>query len=227
MNRTFVLAVFLLLPAACGDDSATDGGGGTGGEVLSAGGPATGGASTGGGGSDGSGGDPATSGGGGEGAGCPQIPYDSMEGLDACEAAGPLAQPHEGVLECPPSGENTKVVVYEIPVAVGDCVYVRADNAGAEPNLPPPSIDLFDPSGARAVFATDFDCAVDPFLGSCPQGGAVAEQAGTAYLAVDLNAVEECEGSVPYQLTVSVNGSDIPLEPFCSDELDRLLFGPL
>ncbi len=214
MNLRFLCLTACLLPLGCSDDSATGGSGGEAGAPV-AGGAESGGAPE----TGGAGGEPAVGGAGGDGAGCPAVSLLPDAVLIACEEAGPLAIADAGEIECSDSAGQELVVLYELPAAVGDCVYLRVDNAGAPANGPAPLVALVDPAGKSVELTADFPCAVAPLVGNCPEGGAAIETAGTAHVLVSLVEVEACSLTIPYQLTVSVNGVDVALTPLCSDDI--------
>lgn len=219
MHAYRVVVPGLLLVLGCSDStSSTGGSGGATGVTSTGGAPGTGGGAA-------TGGAPGVGGAGGAGCEeptCPQVAY-VQEALQFCATAGPLALADSGVVECASTCITQPVVMYKITVAVGDCVFLEVDNAGAAALGPTPTGGILDANGRSLEFTTDVACTVDPFAGSCPQGGAVIETAGDAYVTVGMNEFGDCTQPTPYQLTVSINGVDVALTPLCSGDLNDVL----
>jgi hypothetical protein len=131
-----------------------------------------------------------------------------------CARAGPLALAQSSTTDCTTdSGTYWPAKVFSVPVAVGDCLHMRADNVGS-----PAGADLFgaiiDPGGKSLLFDEEHDCAVaNPQGYACPEGGTTVEVAGTAYLLVGSWEGDGCPGgeTTPFELAVSVNGIDVDL----------------
>jgi hypothetical protein len=198
-----------------------DGGGGAGPGVGGAGGEGQGG-----GGQGGSG-----QGGGGTGGGsqvCPDILVTEVSD-DVCEVDADLTDPFADEALCGDVDTIWPVQVFEIEVAEGDCVSIRADNVGSL------GADLFasiiDPTGLNIVPDDDFDCAVEnPDGYSCPEGALTMSAAGTAYLFVGAYVDEASEAcplgeSTPYEVSASINGTDLDLSsgPVCTGDLFEII----
>jgi len=225
-TTTLALAVTILSSslalAGCGDDASNDGSGASGG----GGGATSGGGSpgTGAGGTAGSGG---TAGAGGMGSACPDILITNGQPA-TCQDPGPLVQPHENTTECPAdSSVFWPAKLYEVPVAVGDCVHMRADNAGSASGA-----DLFgaiiDPGGTSLLFDEETPCSVsNPEGYACPEGGVTIEASGLAYVVVGSWEGLGCPATTdtPFQLSVSINGVDVDLSggEVCAGDLLEII----
>lgn len=105
----------------------------------------------------------------------------------------------------------------------GDCVHMRADNAGSAMGA-----DLFgailDPGGKSLLFDEERPCTVMNSEGyACPDGGTTTETSGDGYVVV--GAWQGCTvgEAVPFQLSVSVNGRDVSPEPVCAGDLLEII----
>ncbi len=136
------------------------------------------------------------------------------------------SMPTSDTTECP---ENTSdfwpATVFEVPVALGDCVHMAADNAGSQ------GADLFgaivEPSGKSTLLDEEVACtAANPDGYMCPEGSAVTEAAGSAYVMVGAWEGSGCTAGedVPFQVTVAVNGTDVTLDSaVCAGDLLEII----
>jgi hypothetical protein len=198
---------------------------GTGGaSVTSNGGAGTGGAGTGGAGTGGAGTGGGANGSGG-GAECP--PLTITDGMTAeCDAKGPLALSDSNTTACTADSMTYwPAKLYEVPVAVGDCVHIRADNVGSSAGA-----DLFgfilDPGGKSLLFDDELACTVpNPDGYDCPEGGTTIETAGTAYVIIGAWEGAGCPPTetTPFELSVSVNDTDVAVTELCSGDLTQII----
>lgn len=143
--------------------------------------------------------------------------------LEECPIVDGETLPHADTTIC---GENSRVtwpaVIYEVPVAQGDCFHFKADNVGG------PGADLFgavvDPAGASLYFDDELGCAVDnPDGFDCPEGATTMTASGTAYVVVGAWEGNGCEPLAPtsFELSVDINGVAFDLEnaPVCAADL--------
>jgi hypothetical protein len=147
--------------------------------------------------------------------------------LDECDAPGGFDPVDQNVTHCTAdSSVYWPVKIYEVQVAAGDCVWMRADNAGS-----PSGADLFgaivDPGGKSLLFDEEADCTVpnpDDYL--CPEGGTTIASSGTAYIVVGSWEGDGCppDTDTPFQVGVAVNGVDVTgLAELCSGDLQVLI----
>ncbi len=214
--RTLPLSFLVgLLLSGCSDDATSTstgaGGQGTGGGSTTATTVGSGGATT------GSGGD---GGAGGGGPSCAPITLVQVP-LATCDAVGPLALADSGVTECTPDGTYNPAVIYRVPVSAGDCLHMQGDNVGSTT-----ATRLFggiiDPNGHSLELNTGTPCTVAVPGGQCPAGGATIEMTGDAYVVIGATSIGACIGTTPYQLAVSLNGTDVALTPLCSGDLNTI-----
>jgi len=157
--------------------------------------------------------------------GCPAITV--TRGTTAeCAGTGNVGAPVEGTTECPAdSSVYWPARLFRFPVQVGDCVFMRADNAGS-----PMGADLFgavlDPGGKSLLFDEEHPCAVpNPEGYACPEGGTTIETTGDGYVLVGAWEGMGCtpKDAVPFQLAVSVNGQPVTPEPVCAGDLQVII----
>jgi len=145
---------------------------------------------------------------------------------EECDAMGPLALSDSNTTLCP---EDTSVSwpakIYKVPVAVGDCLHLRADNVGS-----PAGADLFgfilDPGGKSLLFDDELSCSVtNPDGYDCPEGGTTIETAGDAYVIVGAWEGNGCPvgDTTPFVVSVSVNDADVAVNELCAADLDVLI----
>lgn len=145
--------------------------------------------------------------------------------LTECDETAGGIMPIEGALACDPADLVFFFDIYEIDVNAGDCVFVSADNVGAEGPTGEPAANLVayvvDEGGDVAIFDDELDCS-DPTFGGdfgCPQGGATAVSTGTMQIGIAQHGGEGCPDPAPYTLTVGANGADVdPGAPAVRDQ---------
>lgn len=245
VSSIFALVLGGLALAACGDD--TEGSGGAGGTLIGGGGddggastattggpastsgsqassssgePGTGGGGSGG--ETGSGGAPGT-GGGGSGGNvdfCEDLVVNAVDVDDVCDLAD-VDTSADGTAPCADLEETWPARFFRIEVEAGDCLYMRADNAGSQ------GADLFggiiDPDG-NDIFPDDEIACTDG--ADCPEGALTVAAAGTAYVLVGAYAGEDvclAGTDAPFQLAVAVNGTAVDLSEAESCEGDLLV----
>lgn len=211
------LSLLSLLISACGDDTGGAGGGsstsGQGGGPSSTSG--AGGAGT-----------TATSGMGGSGGGDACAGIEVGDGVSSeCTEAGPLAIAHASSVLCTSDPAVAwPVTVYAVEVQDGDCLYLRADDVGTSAEA-----DLFgavvDPNGDSLLFDDESACTAGDL--ACFEGGVTMIGTGTAYVFVGAWESEGCPaaGSAPFELAVSLNGTDVDLSsgPVCVGDLQAII----
>jgi hypothetical protein len=208
-----------------GSGTGGDGGSGTGGD----GGSGTGGDGGSGGGDGGSGGNgTGGTGGGGEVAVCDSVVIDLTSDLE-CDVDLDSDLQIAATVPCEdPFTEDTWIGrFYALTVAEGDCVYMRADNAGSLLGADVWGA-IIDPTGTNLIFDEEVDCTVEnPDGYICPEGAITMESAGTAYVMVGAYGGDACpvDDSTPFQLWVSVNGTDIDLDnaAVCEGDLNEII----
>lgn len=224
-----LLASVILVLAACGDDTSTGAGGAAAGSGGSDGGASPTGA--------GSAGGPATSSGettastatsatssstatgssGGSGGSAPGACEEVLIGdgeATSCETAAPRgAKALDDAVECPTTiDRGWPATIFEVDVAAGDCLQMRADNAGS------PGTDLFgalvDPGGDSLLFDDEVPCTVASEEYACPEGAISITTTGRAFVIVGSFEGEGCapQTATPVQLVVGRNGEDVDLE---------------
>jgi hypothetical protein len=146
---------------------------------------------------------------------------DNSCALDV-DAAAPVAD----VAACADLEATWPTQVFAIEVQAGDCLYMRADNAGSD------GADLFgalvDPVGNNVLLDEEVDCTVvNPSGYLCPEGALTMEAAGEAYVFAGAFADAGCPvaGETPYQLVVTLNGVDVDLAagPICRGDLLQIV----
>jgi hypothetical protein len=210
------ISLLSFLVSACGDDAGGSGGGATSG----AGGASSSTTSAGGAGST------SSTGGGGAGGGhaCAAVEVGNLVSSE-CEQSGPLELGVASNVLCTSDPSVAwPVTVYAVEVSDGDCLYLRADDVGATGEA-----DLFgavvDPDG-QSLLLDDESACVGGGL-ACFEGGVMMVGTGTAYVLIGAWESEGCVagGSTPFELSVSVNGTDVALSngPFCEGDLQEIV----
>jgi len=141
-------------------------------------------------------------------------------------AAGPLARGVAGEVACTPGDVSVwPAQLFEVEVEAGDCLFMRADDAGA-----PAGSDLFgaliDPGGKSTLLDDEAECSVGgPEGPGCPAGGITIETSGVAIVVVGGFESEGCpaEGQTPFELAVSVDGADVEPTPLCTGDLLEII----
>jgi hypothetical protein len=216
------LSLLSLVLSACGDDAGTGAGGGS--ATSGAGGEASSTTGAGGAGSTSSSGEGGAGGGTGGGHACAGI--EVGDGVSSeCAEAGPLALGEASSVLCTSDpGVAWPVTVYAVEVEDGDCLYLRADDVGASAEA-----DLFgavvDPNGDSLFFDDESACSAGDL--ACFEGGVTIIGTGTAYVFVGAWESDGCPaaGSTPFELAVSLNGTDVALSsgPFCAGDLQTII----
>ena len=221
MRYFALLPLLSLVVSACGDDA---GGGSGGGSTSGAGGESSSTTSAGGAGSTSSAGGGGAGGATGGGDACAAIEVGNLVSSE-CAEAGPLALGAASSVLCTSDPAVAwPVTVYAVEVSDGDCLYLRADDVGATGEA-----DLFgavvDPDG-QSLFLDDESACAGGGL-ACFEGGVIMVGTGTAYVFVGAWESEGCVagGSTPFELAVSVNGTDVALSsgPFCAGDLQEIV----